>query len=456
MLRIIRLGSFLKCKHLESYSALRPFMSESFQCKDAWNRRFNDRILKKVKLNELFYDLDNKFNQVGKVSAVDVDIFTNAINDDSHLEELDEIIHRFRLTSEAGKILDSTHHGFIRAFLSHGDSDELLRILNDRLNYGIFPDDYCTILLMDHFIKENNFTKAAKIATLQMLQEDFNNPIIKFLSLYSCHKYLLEPGTWEKEEQAKEDTKNNEDDEEEIRVRVGFIRNPYFDDHFDLTEPYSLIGKTFKIISENENDQLFNSYHLLGLILYKKWPEALNFTNKLISKNEQIYVDSIKEIEKFLSKLPKVEGEEGNKVQEYVEQIKSDLAKFKSNNLIVEKNLLAVTEGKVNESVKKLEQILIDKQCTNYEEWEKKREEVLLAELEEIKRLERIENVKTTKEELAKKEQELFFFDIEDQLDLKIENKRVRYPPKWLGKKKKKRPDTAEYVPPEVNTRRMQ
>ncbi|KAK9509778.1 hypothetical protein O3M35_007015 [Rhynocoris fuscipes] len=362
MLRIIRLGSFLKCKHLESYSALRPFMSESFQCKDAWNRRFNDRILKKVKLNELFYDLDNKFNQVGKVSAVDVDIFTNAINDDSHLEELDEIIHRFRLTSEAGKILDSTHHGFIRAFLSHGDSDELLRILNDRLNYGIFPDDYCTILLMDHFIKENNFTKAAKIATLQMLQEDFNNPIIKFLSLYSCHKYLLEPGTWEKEEQAKEDTKNNEDDEEEIRVRVGFIRNPYFDDHFDLTEPYSLI----------------------------------------------------------------------------------------------EKNLLAVTEGKVNESVKKLEQILIDKQCTNYEEWEKKREEVLLAELEEIKRLERIENVKTTKEELAKKEQELFFFDIEDQLDLKIENKRVRYPPKWLGKKKKKRPDTAEYVPPEVNTRRMQ
>jgi hypothetical protein len=55
-------------------------------------------------------------------------------------------------------MLPSTSHAVIRYFVTLKKYDELLRILNDRLNYGIFPDDYCCGLLMDTFIKENNYT----------------------------------------------------------------------------------------------------------------------------------------------------------------------------------------------------------------------------------------------------------------------------------------------------------
>uniref|UniRef100_R4G398 Putative mitochondrial 28s ribosomal protein s27 n=2 Tax=Rhodnius TaxID=13248 RepID=R4G398_RHOPR len=459
MLGILKFGLFTRYGTLQTYKALRPFMSDAFHSKDVWNKRLHSNILRKVKLSDLFYELDTKFNQIGRVSAVDIDIFTNAINDEVHLDEMEDLVHRFRLSSEACNILASTQHAFIRAFLSFkDDKDDLIRILNDRLNYGIFPDDYCNILLMDHFIKENNFTSAAKVAANQMLQEDFSNPLVKYFSLYSCHKYLQEPSKWHKSiaSEEEDDIKDKEEEEDEvIKVRVGFIRNPYFDDHFDLTDPYSLIGKTFKMIGESNNDTYSNSYNLLGLSLYKKWPNVISFSDYLLEKNLKINSGCINEIEKFLSSLPEEEGEIGNTIQKQLTQIKNNLQKVKNNNLIDEKDLFMATEENLNRTAKELERNIIDEQCQIYEEWENKREEILMNELEEQRRLQRIESVKQKKEELAKKEEELFFFDLEDKLDLQIENKRVPYPPKWLGKKKK-RIDSAEYIPPEIIKKRSQ
>lgn len=458
MLRIFNVGLFSKYGSMQTYKVLRPFMSDAFHSKEIWNKRLNNNLLRKVKLPELYYELDTKFNQTGKVSAVDIDIFTNAINDNTYLDEMEDLVHRLRLTSEASNVLASTHHAFIRAFLSFGDKDELMRILNDRLNYGIFPDDYCNILMMDQFIKENNLTNAAKVATYQMLQEDFSNPLVKYFSLYSCHKYLLEPSPWNKwaSSEEKKDDKNEDDEEEEIKVRVSFIRNPYFDDHFDLTDPYSLIGKTFKMIGECDNDTTSNSYNLLGLILYKKWPNVVNFSNILLDKNLKINTGCISEIEKFLSSLPEETDEKGNEIHKQLMQIKNNIQKLKNNDLIDQKDLLLVTEENLHRTAKELEEKLIHDQCQIYEEWENKREDILMNILEEQKKLQRLENVKLKKEELAKKEEELFFFDLEDKLDLQIENKRIRYPPKWHGKKKKKLTDTAEYVPPEIVKQRSQ
>ena len=56
---------------------------------------------------------------------------------------------------------------------------------------------------------------------------------------------------------------------------------------------------------------------------------------------------------------------------------------------------------------------------------------------------------------MIEKEQEIFFFDQENETDLKIENKRVRYPQKWHGKKKKKKGDDVEYVPPEITKQKF-
>lgn len=84
--------------------------------------------------------------------------FANAVRDESYTNELEELLHKLRLSPNATDILPSTSHAVIRYFFSLGKYDQLLHILNDRLNFGIFPDDYCCGLLMDTLIKENNYT----------------------------------------------------------------------------------------------------------------------------------------------------------------------------------------------------------------------------------------------------------------------------------------------------------
>ena len=74
-----------------------------------------------------------------------------------------------------------------------------------------------------------------------MLQEEFDHPITSHMALYSCYAYLKkpQPQPWDPQPQPKP-----EEPEEVVKVRVDYLRLPYFDDHFVLTEPRHLIGKT--------------------------------------------------------------------------------------------------------------------------------------------------------------------------------------------------------------------
>lgn len=51
-------------------------------------------------------------------------------------------------------------------------------------------------------------------------------------------------------------------------------------------------------------------------------------------------------------------------------------------------------------------------------------------------------------------EQRLWFFENEDQIDLKIDSKQVRYRKRWFGKKKKPRVIDEGYIPPEIQVQR--
>ena len=46
--------------------------------------------------------------------------------------------------------------------MSEGRTDNLLRMLDDPLNYGLFPDNYCLVLMLDHFLKQENWRDASK------------------------------------------------------------------------------------------------------------------------------------------------------------------------------------------------------------------------------------------------------------------------------------------------------
>lgn len=427
----------------------RSFLSEAYRCEEAWNRRLESPLLQKIEPMTMFAELDQKYGSVGKVSAVDVDIFVNSVNDNTYVEEVMKILHNLRQSTETTNILDSTHHATIRYFLQHNFIQELHEILSDRLNYGIFPNYFDYNMLMDHFLKKRDYASAAKIASLVMLQEDAGHPITNALCIYACHMYLENPDDWKKPEIPQDTSK------EEIKIRVGYIRNPYFDDHFDLTDPRDLVGKTLSFQGKHRMDALGRTCQLRGLILYKKYDDVL----KLIKEWSETIQDKIvyEEVFELISK------DNSNLQDQDIEKFKlvDDslfLLKKKQN---LKENLIETMQNLIRAVVKEKAEEDISKQCQIYSNWEQTRASILQMQIKAIEKERRIVNIENMKKQLKEREQLLTFFDNEEEIELQIEkieekerkaDERVRR--MYKSQKKLKDLVTVEsYVPPDVKSK---
>lgn len=304
----------------------RTFLSDAYKCKDAWQARLESPVLKQIKSTPFYYELEKKLQQHGQVCAVDIDIYANKLNDNQHLDELGDLVHKLRLTAETTNALASTSHAVIRHHLDFGNDDipSLIHILDDRLSYGIFFDTYTANMTLDRLLKLENYPLAAKVASLLMLQDDFTNEISRTLSLYACYKYLENPQPFEepvkhqvddpvvlaaiaeaaKEAEKSGKAKRGKKKTDEIRVRVNFLRNEFFDDHFDLVNSQHLVGKTFLTIARYMEGEtaVANSAILLGHCLYEKYEDGCNFIESLSSPAE-IHVDSVEIVKKQLEKV---------------------------------------------------------------------------------------------------------------------------------------------------------
>ena len=300
--------SFIRFSRGSNNIIKRTYLSDGYKLDQEWNQRLTSSILQKINSENLYVDLSTKFQQKKKITAIDVDIYMNKA-DERNVEEAADLLHKLRMTSQAHKILDSSQHAFIR--LSQNHTETLLSVLNSRLDYGVFLDNYTANLLMDNFIKQQNFMLAARIATIQMLQEDMSHPITRYLSLYSCYKFsdnletfadlIPPPEPVEVEKVAQPASKKKK---EEIKKRVGYLRNPYNDDHFDLTNTNHLVGKTFLYLADEiqkDDPILANSFSLMGYALYEKYEDGSKFLEK--SKQQSFYKEVLEKISIFGSKL---------------------------------------------------------------------------------------------------------------------------------------------------------
>lgn len=305
---------------------VRYFLSEAYKCSEAWENRLKSPILQKIRPDLFYYDLERKLNREGKVCAVDLDIFVNRINDNTMLNEISDLVHKMRMTPETTNALASTSHAVIRHHLDFSDNDfeNLIYILDDRLSYGVFLDSFTANLCLDKLIKLKDYRMAAKVSTFLMLQEDFENPINRMLSLYACYKYLENAESFDnllKNESDDSELANEisermraitdarsgkkakkRDKKEEIRVRINFLRNPYFDDHFDLRNSHHLVGKTFLAIGQHLDGAIGNSIKLIGYAYYEKYTEGIQFIESLENKN-QLYKDAVDIAKKHLTEV---------------------------------------------------------------------------------------------------------------------------------------------------------
>ncbi|XP_050308082.1 28S ribosomal protein S27, mitochondrial [Anthonomus grandis grandis] len=407
----------LKQLGLEKYYTLRTFLSQAYYCDDVWNRRLNSPLLQKVNNEELYYELDQRYQKSKQLNALDIDIFANSIQSDLFCDELLDMVHKLRLTADTFNTPESTSHAVVRLLLKYDKSDDLLDALDDRLNYGLFLDYYTANLLMDSFWKSKQFAHGARVASQLMLQEEVDHPLFQSFALLHCYNYLLNPEGWPVITPPPEP-------EEEIKIRVKYLRNPYDDDHFDLREPSKIVGKTLAMIGRQHSDPLHQSFQLLGLALFGKKDEFKKVA-------AEIKTPLVKEI---LELVP-----EDSDVKDVM------------NNLTTESmNVNDILKQNVKKSFEKTSEYDISEQCKMFEKWEHDRVKKMDEQRERLTKANRLENVEDLKKALKKKEEKLWFFENEDQIDLDIEAKYKFYPKRWFGHKKKPRQIDEGYIPPEV------
>ncbi|CAG9563636.1 unnamed protein product [Danaus chrysippus] len=440
MLRSVRKCVLQRC-YVGLFTPKQTFLTDEYKCNEAWKAHLYSPILTKVNLNDFYSILDQNFNSKGVISAIDVDIFANALKDSNYLEELKDLLHKLRLSAETGNTLESTHHATVRNFIEFGNVQDIVSILKEPLKFGIFLDFYTANILLDKLVTSKNYELAANVASLVMLQEDFSNSITSSLCQYACYKYVSEC------EETKPTSVEQEDDskkkKEEIKIRIKFLRNPYFDDHFDLTNLHLLSGKTLAWISKVSTDNLSNNLQVIGWLFYKKYNRLLELCKEIVKmESTKVYKDVIELLKKELEK-----AEEDNKVilQNCVELLSnappSDVGLEDSMKIAIE-NCINKTQNKDVSAQKEL-----------FKNWERMREEKLE---EQTKRLDRTRHIKMFEEkqkQLASEEQRLWFFDNEEQIDLQIEEKEKLQDP-WSSKKGTKHKGDEDYVPPEILPKR--
>uniref|UniRef100_A0A1E1WSS1 28S ribosomal protein S27, mitochondrial n=1 Tax=Pectinophora gossypiella TaxID=13191 RepID=A0A1E1WSS1_PECGO len=439
------LRSLRKIPSRKSISSLylqrKTFLTNDYKCIEAWNSQISSPILTKVNIHDFYNILDQNFTSKGVISAIDVDIFANAIKDPVYLEELKDLLHKLRLSADTGNTLESTHHATIRNFIEFGHIPELIDILKDPLNFGVFLDNYSANILLDKLITSADYEAAAKVASLIMLQEDFTNDITCSLCQYACYKYITNftppepPAVEEKNEKNKK--------VEEVKIRIKFLRNPYFDDHFDIKDTLLSAGKTLAWISERSNDTVNNNLQIIGWLVYQKY-DKLKSACKHIAEtgSPKIFTETIDLIKK---ECQNGEGE----TKETLEKCISMLDALGTAETPLEESLKITIENAIN----KAQNNDISQQKELFKSWIKIREEKLEEQTKRLDRAKRTQLIEEKQKLLEEEEQRLWFFEKEEAIDLQIEEKEklVEAP---SGKTKSSKLSDEEYVPPEILPKR--
>ncbi|XP_068627584.1 uncharacterized protein [Battus philenor] len=413
----------------------RSFLTNEYKCEAAWSEQKSSPVLRNVNLNDFYTTLSQNFTSKGVISAIDVDVFANAVRDPAYLEELKDLLFKLRLSAETGNTLESTYHATVRNYIEFGNIQDLIHILKNPLNYGIFLDDITANILLDKLVTSNNYELAANVAGLIMLQEEFSNEITCALSQYACYKYLTALSGVPLEETPKQEEKKKI---EEIKIRVKFIRNFYYDDHFDIKDLPTLSGKTLAWISKRNKENVNDNLQIIGWLHYKKYDKLLTLCEDLNkSKSFKVYEEVLKLIEKHMESCEK----------ETLEKCSSLLKLCPKTELVLEDSIKNLIEDAIN----KIQKRDISTYQMLFQTWEKKREEKLKEQLQRLKRVQRIAEIEEKQKELKVEEQKLWFFENEDKIDLEIENKqKLENEVKTSSKDK----SDENYIPPEILPKR--
>uniref|UniRef100_A0A7E4VGR9 Mitochondrial 28s ribosomal protein s27 n=1 Tax=Panagrellus redivivus TaxID=6233 RepID=A0A7E4VGR9_PANRE len=399
-----------------SMSALRKVLSPAFRLDSEWQKRHSD--LKALNLGgdyEWIAAVQKKFVGGGRASAVDVDAAACLSEESDQLEDVLELVYKLRHTDNAADLLPSTEYATLRLLLKHGAENELFKVLNDPINYGIFPNYHSAGLLLDHFLRAENFPAAAKIATILMQQEMFDHEVLNLLALYALLKFTELPSEARSFDETiqKKTVVVDEDDinEEELRsMKFPFLKNPFFDGHFDLEETDALVGKALSWFNRELASRIGANGAQIDL-LATALTSDLEAVGKAVAKASNVSPSVAATVKSVLEKAVGGIPEEGREENDQFKAIQTISTKLESSTSTSTPALSATVLEALKTVQQAGEEAIVKEQKTLFTDWNTARKARALMQAERVNLRLRIAEIKAEIAQHEARKEELFFFE---------------------------------------------